>query len=54
MFTIAHNIFFVIVYGLATIFDQQYGLSSGKLYNNMNVVNSTLSTLFAVYIYVLV
>ena len=49
MFTIAHNTFFVIFYGLATSFDLQYGLSSGKLYKNMNV-NSTLSKVFTVYI----
>lgn len=50
MFTVAHNTFFVIVYGLATSFDLQYGSSSGKLYKNMNVVDSTLSTVFTVYI----
>ena len=53
MFTIAQNTFFVIFYGLATSFDFQKGSSSGKLYKNMNV-NSTLSTLFTVYIYVLI
>ena len=53
MFTIAHNTFFVIVYGLATSFNLQYGPSSGKLYKNLNV-NSTLSTVFNVYVYVLV
>jgi len=49
MFTIAHNTFFVIVYGLASSFDLQYGPSSGKLYKNMNV-NITLSKVFTVYI----
>jgi len=53
MFSIAHNTFFVIVYGLATSFDLQCRSSSGKLYKNMNV-NSTPSTVFTVYIYVLV
>jgi len=53
MFTIAHNTLFVIVCGLATSFDLQYPSSSGQLYKNMNE-SSTLSTVFTVYIYVLV
>jgi hypothetical protein len=53
MFTIAHNTLFVIVYGLGTSFDLKYGSSSGQLYKNMNV-NSIISAVFTVYIYVLV